>query len=135
MTPSQIAMKREVMMDDLKQALEVLPTVVDEIGQYTDASLESYANRIILATCILHNIERKLNEGYQAAQRGDDHAEDEGDEEDRFFRQDDGPTEQDKDRAIAQLAAEASGADYYDTLEAMEEADAEEYREFADGID
>lgn len=131
---------REVLLDELRQAMEVLPAVVAEIEQYTDDSLLMYANRIVLATCVLHNIERKLNEGYQSAQaegRDDDEGDEEDMDSDLWGSGDDesGPSERDKSMAIARLAAESSGADYYDSLEAMEQADDAEYREFGDGID
>ena len=130
MTPSQRAMKREVLMDELKQALEVLPTVVEEITQYTDESLAMYASRITFCTSILHNIERRLNEGYERAQRG----EDDGDEEERqsrLFEDEDGPNDEDKDRAIAALAAQVNGTDYYD----QEDEDDEQWKAYGDGID
>jgi hypothetical protein len=114
-------------MDELRQALEVLPTVVDEITQYTDDSLAGYASRIVFVTSILHAIERRLNEGYELAQRGEDSEESETD----IWETQDGPTDEDKDRAIAAVAAQVNGTDYYD-----EEDDAQAMlEEFGDGID
>ena len=117
--------RRAMMMDDLRQAMEVLPAVVTAIGEYTDESLEMFAHRIILATSVLHAIERRLNEGYERAQRG----EDDDCREDEIWEGEDGPSEEDKDRAIAAVAAQVNGTDIYD------EEDDETWRRFGDGVD
>jgi hypothetical protein len=119
LTPSQLAAVREKTLGDLRGALEVLPSILESLDSFTEESLLPYAKRIILATVILHNTDRKLNEGWEAADEAADE-EDEGDEDDAENRHDrdmrlwgdlneSGPSEEDKERAFAEMAAFEEG--------------------------
>lgn len=106
-SPSQL--KQQKMMEELVGALEILPDVIENLTEYTVESLEPYAQRLILATVVLQQIEAKLYEQYDGGDRLGGDADDDEDTEIFEPMVADELSEADKDMAIAALAGGADG--------------------------
>jgi hypothetical protein len=62
--------KQQKLLDEVKEAIEVLPFIAKNLADYTIDSVEPYAQRIILATVLLQEIEAKLYAGLWAEKEG-----------------------------------------------------------------